>query len=58
MSCKRVTAEIHESQPSLSVNPPQETQAKEPDTQMYFLLHLSMLFEISFIILGDLTYSI
>lgn len=47
-----------ESHPSLSVNPPRETEMKEPDTQMYFLLYLAMLFEISFIILGDLTYSV
>lgn len=41
----------------MRVNPPRETQVKEPDAQMYFWLHLSALFEIKLIILGDLTCS-
>lgn len=36
----------------MRVNPPRETQVKKPGVQMYFWLHLSLLFEIKLIILG------
>lgn len=36
----------------MRVDSPRETQVKDPDAQMYFLWHLSVLFEIKLITLG------